>query len=135
MQAPFDTLMILDCCNAGLAAVTTQAEEALVDPEDQSPETVTRHRKELIGASSWGTNTGDRMSPALWNSLDNAIEEGFLSISTPSLVRRMNNWLVNQRDGMNSPAQAVHYILRRNDADKMILQLPAQGGARTDEHS
>lgn len=132
MQAKFDTLMILDCCNAGLAAASSQVGEALNDPE-QSPETVTNYRKELIGASSWGTDTKDRMSPALWNSLYNAIREGFLSISTPSLVRRMNNWLVTEIYGMYSPAQAVHYILKRNDSDKMILHLPQVQEATTEE--
>lgn len=123
MQAEFDTLMILDCCNAGLAAASSQEEEALNDP-GQPTETVTRYRKELIGASSWGTDTDDRMSPALLKSLDDARREGFSSISTPSLVRRMNNCLVREIGGTDSPAQAVHYILQRNNADKMILDLP-----------
>jgi hypothetical protein len=115
MKCPHDVLVILDCCDAGLAAACSQ------ERYDQGPPATTR--KELIGACGWGVDAGYHMSPAL----SKVIEEGFpraeSSMSTPTLIRRMNNLLAKKlKDGKTGqPTQGVHYLLQRNSEDKMIL--------------
>jgi hypothetical protein len=111
MEAQSDTLVILDCCEAGLAAVASQNEE----------NTPSEYRKELIGACGWDTSTRNHMSPGLCQILEDVfIKENRVDMSTFSLVRRLNNNLVKSK-GRKGPPQAVHYILRRNMKDKMVL--------------
>ena len=115
MNALCDTLVILDCCEAGMAAVTSQQPSGLSDEHRKR----INYRKELIGACGWRTSTGAHMSPALCATIKTSLEEEDSSISTSSLVRLMNNYLVSHMD--ESAPQAVHYILQRNSKDKMIL--------------
>ncbi|KAF3908512.1 hypothetical protein ABW21_db0205676 [Orbilia brochopaga] len=118
MSVPCDTLIILDCCEAGLAAINL----ARLELEDASD-----FRKEMIGACGWDTSTLNHMSPSLWQSLDDSVHEDFGSISTSSLVRRMNIRILRStdwdEDPDNKPPQAVHYVLQRNVGGKMILPL------------
>ena len=115
MDALCDTLVILDCCEAGMAAVTSQRQNGSSD-ENGKP---INYRKELIGACGWRTDTRAHMSPALCATIKASLEEEDSSISTSSLVRLMNNHLVSHID--EEAPQAVHYILQRNSKDKMIL--------------
>ena len=115
MKALCDTLVILDCCEAGMAAVTSQQPNGLSDEHGEP----INYRKELIGACGWRTSTGAHMSPALCDAIKTSLAQEDSSISTSSLVRLMNNYLVSHMD--ESAPQAVHYILRRNSKDKMIL--------------
>lgn len=130
MDAPCDTLVILDCCEAGLAAVTSQQASGLDDKQQNR----TSYRKELVGACGWGTETMKHMSLALCDAIKNGLEEEHSSISTSTFVRLMNNYLVTRL--REKPPQAVHYILQRNSKDKMILpRLPKSGKSRKDPQS
>ena len=130
MDAPCDTLVILDCCNAGMAAVTSQQPSGLNDMQENP----TDYRKELIGACGWGTDTFDHMCLALCNAIKTGLEKEHSSISTFTLVRLMNNYLVTRR--REKHPQAVHYILQRNSKDKMILpRLPKSGKGGKDPQS
>ncbi|KAF1951962.1 hypothetical protein CC80DRAFT_508321 [Byssothecium circinans] len=116
LKANSDTLIILDCCNAGLAAATSQKPEALNDLLRKYP---TERRKELIGACGWEIETGYHLAPALCTVLKNRLPTGGSDMSTFTLVRDMNNELVGKSKG--SAPQAVHYILQSNPNSKMIL--------------
>ena len=70
MSAPNDTLIILDCCNAGLAAATSQHLDALNKDESGS----NPYNKELIGACGWGTKTYDHLSGALCDVLKQRLQ-------------------------------------------------------------
>jgi hypothetical protein len=115
MKCPHDVLVILDCCDAGLAAACSQ------ERYDQGPPATTR--KELIGACGWGVDAGYHMSPALAEVIREHFPEPESSMSTPTLIRRMNESLVKEwKDGnKEQPTQGVHYLLQRNSEDKMIL--------------
>ncbi|EGX52649.1 hypothetical protein AOL_s00007g432 [Orbilia oligospora ATCC 24927] len=104
-----DTLAILDCCEAGAGATTTLAEEN---------EHVIKYRKELIGACGWRAETSYHMTPTLCSVLRRGLPEVQNSMSTSTLIRRMNNRMV--RIGKAAP-QAVHYLLKRNEIDKIVL--------------
>ena len=130
MDAPCDTLVILDCCDAGMAAVTSQRASGLNDKQQSR----TSYRKELIGACGWKTETKNHMSLALRDAIRTGLEEEHSSISTSTLVRLMNNFLVTRL--REKPPQAVHYILQRNSKDKMILpRLPESEESREDPQS
>ncbi|KAF3908542.1 hypothetical protein ABW21_db0206966 [Orbilia brochopaga] len=115
MNVQCDTLIILDCCEAGRAAIN------LAQKEDDR----CKFRKELTGACGWNATTGSHMSPSIWNSLRDSIAEDFDSISTSSLVRRMNSQLIRSSHWgrERSPPQAVHYVLQRHVGGKMVLPL------------
>ncbi|KAF3200873.1 hypothetical protein TWF679_000627 [Orbilia oligospora] len=104
-----DTLAILDCCDAGAGATTSLAEE---------DEHVIPYRKELIGACGWRAEAYFHMTPTLCSVLRRGLPEVRNSISTSTLVRRMNNRMV--RIGKAAP-QAVHYLLKRNEIGKIVL--------------
>ncbi|KAK4456766.1 hypothetical protein QBC42DRAFT_351021 [Cladorrhinum samala] len=120
MKAESDTLVILDCCCAGMATVTSQHPGALGD----NMATVSNFRKELIGACGWFVDTYSDMSKALCASLDRGLPNSSRTISTHTLVRLTNNRLVqlfNTRERGHEPPQAVHYLLQRNNKNKMVL--------------
>lgn len=120
MKAESDTLVILDCCCAGLATVTSQNPGAVGD----NMATVSNFRKELIGACGWFVDTYSDMSDALRSSLDRGLPNSSRTISTHTLVRLTNNRLVqlfNTRARGAEPPQAVHYLLQRNNKNKMVL--------------
>ena len=113
-----------------MAAVTSQQPSGLNDKQENP----TNYRKELIGACGWGTDTMNYMSLALCNAIKTGLEKEHSSISTFTLVRLMNNYLVTRL--RENPPQAVHYILQRNSKDKMILpRLPKSGKSRKDPQS
>lgn len=115
MESECDTLVILDCCNAGLASAMAQDGP---DPEHS-------FRKELLGACTWGNETDDRMSRALCKVLTEIIQADGVS----TLVRKMNNILVRgfvantkrHEDRQQVVPQAVHYVLGRTTAERIIL--------------
>jgi len=134
MAAKCHTLVILDCCNAGLAAINTQEDDGL-DEADNSEEDDAQdaddgkeqdydhqYRKELIGACAWGKSTRSRMSPAMCKVLKEGLPCADASMSTFTLARRMNNYLINWFDGSGSVPQAVHYVLRKTSATKLALK-------------
>ncbi|KAK3987540.1 hypothetical protein QBC44DRAFT_400226 [Cladorrhinum sp. PSN332] len=129
MKAECDTLVILDCCCAGLATVSSQHPGALGD----NMETVSNYRKELIGACGWFVDTYGDMSDALCSSLQRGLPNSNRTILTHTLVRLTNNRLVqlfNTRCRGEEPPQAVHYLLQRNNKNKMILPRFERGGGR-----
>lgn len=115
MESECDTLVIMDCCNAGLASAMAQ----------DGPDPGHNFRKELLGACSWGDETDDRMSQALCKVLAEIIQADGIS----TLVRKMNNILVRtfvedtkrNKDRRQAVPQAVHYVLGRTTADRIIL--------------
>ncbi|RVD90406.1 uncharacterized protein DFL_001372 [Arthrobotrys flagrans] len=125
MTAQKDVLIILDCCDAGLAATKSG---------EWNPDIKSQYRKELIGACGWNNTTCNMMSKAMISCLEDARKNKKRSISTTTLVLQMNNWLVSdlKRGDTHSPPQAVHYILQRartdiagSDVDKSkIMILP-----------
>ncbi|KAK4231624.1 hypothetical protein QBC38DRAFT_451255 [Podospora fimiseda] len=120
MSAESDTLIILDCCCAGLATISSQHPGGLGD----NMETVSNYRKELIGACGWLVDTYGDMSDALCSALQRGLPNWNRTISTHTLVRLTNNRLVqlfNTRQEGQEPPQAVHYLLQRNNKNKMIL--------------
>ncbi|KAF2803055.1 uncharacterized protein BDZ99DRAFT_526801 [Mytilinidion resinicola] len=127
MDAECDTLVILDCCNAGLAAVSSQNVHALDGGKKRNAkldeyEKENPYRKELIGACGWDIDTRNHMSSALFKVMKVEFPAPrFSTMSTPTLVRRMNYSLVQHIGERRSPPQAVHYILQRNGKDKMTL--------------
>lgn len=123
MHAKCDTLIILDCCDAGLAAVSAPQQGRWGSGGSIfSQEPVGRYRKELIGACSWGTTTQDRMSIAMCEALSSLKGGGTLSVAT--LVRYMNNELLRvwvDSDMEEHVPQAVHYLLARTMRNRIIL--------------
>ncbi|KAI7781670.1 hypothetical protein LA080_014436 [Diaporthe eres] len=115
MASQCDTLVVLDCCNAGLASAMAQ----------DGPDPEHNFRKELLGACTWGNETEDRMSQALCKVLSEIHQADGIS----TLVRKMNNILVRSfvantrrtRDREQVVPQAVHYVLRRTAAERIIL--------------
>ena len=129
MDASGDTLIILDCCEAGLAAAgAIHTEEAFENAGDEnntddsaSHQEVLLPRKELIGACGWGNETMNHMSPAMCKTL--SALKGRSSISTFTLVNSMNSRLVSDYKKERYVPQAVHYVLRdtRRPNDKDML--------------
>jgi hypothetical protein len=118
MSAGYDTLVILDCCEAGLAAAEVIRIEGAQQEQgggDDKPENSRGDnpapRKELIGACGWGNFTRSKMSPAMCNILKEELQPGS-SISTFTLVNFMNSDLVEKYKGDRNVSQAVHYMLR-----------------------
>lgn len=115
MDARGDTLIILDCCNAGLASALRLGDE------DQFHE----FRKELLAACTWGNEADGHMSEALCKVL-NSIGEDAHGIST--VVRKMNNILYEKfRGSKEHPenrliTQAAHYVLRRTRTEQIIIE-------------
>lgn len=140
MKARCDTLVILDCCDAGLAAVTDTMLRANLEPHIEGcPDLWSEFRKELLGACSWGNSTWDRMSPSLVKVLTTAEdlwrpprrgeegENGRRMISLSTLVRLMNielvrEWKQRRADSMEKFPQAVHYQLRRTRGEPIALE-------------
>jgi len=118
MRTCIDTLFILDCSDAGVAAVTPEEDE-----EDEEDEETPRNesRKELIGAGGWGLDTRDRMSQALCRALENELPAVGDDLSTHTLIRRMNNILYDWYAGDGTVRQAVHYLLKRTGRPKMVI--------------
>ncbi|POS71141.1 hypothetical protein DHEL01_v210465 [Diaporthe helianthi] len=115
MDAKVDTLIILDCCNAGLASALRLGDEN--DTHD--------FRKELLAACTWGNETYGHMSEALCNVLD-TIEGDAFGMST--VVRKMNSFLydkfrrLNQHPQNGLITQAAHYVLRRTRTEQIVLE-------------
>lgn len=121
MDADCDTLTILDCCDAGLAAVNDEYLYNLdfaTNPVDLRG----NFRKELLGACSWGNETFEHMSPSLVKVLTKARDLGLPGdvISVSTLVRMMNIDLAGT-EGVQVVPQAVHYNLRRTERDPIVL--------------
>jgi hypothetical protein len=122
IDAHCDTLVILDCCNAGLAAVEDLSGFGTDDLWHE-------YRKELVGACGWGLKTQNWMSPAMSEAMRD-IPNGAMSMST--IVRRMNNILAQRylrsrsggddEDYEDHVPQAVHFVLRRTERDRIILE-------------
>ncbi|EUC32005.1 hypothetical protein COCCADRAFT_6178 [Bipolaris zeicola 26-R-13] len=122
MMAECDTLVILDCCNAGLAAVTSTEDE---DDQDDGSDSEDIHnedndsadgrdnnadrknnstddanhleaRKELIGACGWGVGTTNHMSPAMCTVFEDHLRTPGSNMSTFRLVHEMNRILVRK---------------------------------------
>ncbi|KAK6503781.1 hypothetical protein TWF481_008787 [Arthrobotrys musiformis] len=106
-EAECDTLAILDCCDAGLAATCNTGNK-----------TSNNHRTEIIGACGWNTSTYHHMSPAMWTVLKSGLFYKQDSTPTSALVRKMNNKLVSI--GKHAP-QAVHYCLTPNNIGRIVL--------------
>ncbi len=115
MKANFDTLIILNCCNAGLAAVT----------ELERPD-IGRYRKELLGACAWKAATMGVMDVVMSLAIEAFLKREGDSVSISSLVRHINNVLALRIDitpGGQRITQAVHYVLQGND-EEIGLALP-----------
>ncbi|KAK6342424.1 hypothetical protein TWF718_007825 [Orbilia javanica] len=107
-QANCDTLVVLDCCDAGRGATRHLGNEVL-----------SSYRKEIIGACAWNISTVDHMSPTLWTVLNDGLLDTEDSMSTVTLVQRMNDSLVKINN--ERAPQAVHYHLGRRDIGCIIL--------------
>lgn len=119
MDAGCDTLTILDCCDAGLAAVSDRGlyrRDFATDPVDVRSD----FRKELLGACSWGNETADHMSASLVKVLTMAQELARAGdvVSVSTLVRMINIDLAGKTGVV---PQAVHYSLRRTGRDPILL--------------
>ncbi|KAK6330647.1 hypothetical protein TWF718_002844 [Orbilia javanica] len=119
LEAQKDVLVILDCCNAGMAATTMRRE---LDLNRRS-----QYRKELIGACSWRLATRNLMSKAMTSSLENTRSEGRRSISTLTLVSEMDQWLaIRMAEGNGQdPHQPLHSVIQTprhdNNRSNMII--------------
>lgn len=144
MRANCDTLVILDCCNAGLAAITDIMLNQNLDAEVMRgcPDPSSPYRKELLAACSWSNNTWDRMSPSLCKVLTEAEDlwkdaggqRRHISVST--LVRLMNNELAREHrvlcgGRLDEVPQAVHYVLRRSKRRPITLEKLVPAGNDT----
>lgn len=115
MDAPCNTLVILDCCHAGLASAMGRFEA-----KEDFP-----FRKELLAACTWGDKTQSRMSPALCDVLEKIFTDGDMSVWT--VVREMNEILVKKflenkkKNKKTEVPQAVHFVLRRTQRDRILL--------------
>jgi len=134
MRTDVDTLFILDCCDAGVAAVTPEEDQDDEDDEDdeedeedeENPEN--QSRKELIGAGGWGLDTRDRMSQALCRALGDELQNFGDDLSTHTLIRKMNIILYEWYAGDGTVRQAVHYLLKRTGRPKMVIPHLGHGG-------
>lgn len=145
IRARCDTLVILDSCDAGLAAVTDTMLSADLQPGTNGcPDLWNDFRKDLIATCSWGNSTThDRVSRSLAKVLTEAEdlwrpavnprgkgqEIGPRQISLGTLVRLMNVELVREqrrREGgtLIQFPQAVHYQLRRTSRKPIALERP-----------
>lgn len=115
MDATGDTLIILDCCNAGLASALRLGDENEFH----------NSRKELLAACTWGNKAYGDMSEALCEVLNN-IGEDALGMST--VVRKMNSVLYEKFRKSKEHrenrliTQAAHYVLRRTRTEQIILE-------------
>ncbi|KAF3936189.1 hypothetical protein ABW19_dt0203141 [Dactylella cylindrospora] len=108
MEAKHDTLIILDCSYAQLAATPDDSE---VKPSN--------FRKVLIYSThNLGTSTEDTMSKALCDSLRDAFGRG-ASLSTPDLVRGMIK--ISSKRRQLPPA--AHWFLQINDRGSISLPI------------
>lgn len=88
MDAPCDMVLILDCCDTGLASV--------VDTSATTPGTQERrskYRKELLGACTWGNEAVGRMSLVMCDVLMENANYPHPGMSVSTLARQMNNLL------------------------------------------
>ena len=131
-----DSLIILDCCSAGLAAATEQHMNKLTKEDFRfSP-----FKKELIGACGWTATTSDQMSSAMCEIMNKRVnkmnmklrkdvknEHGIRNMSTSTFVHAMNNLIMQKyvKNGLSTkeaPAQAVHYVLSRSRKGELFLE-------------
>ncbi|EPS45953.1 hypothetical protein H072_10 [Dactylellina haptotyla CBS 200.50] len=108
VDALTNILVILDCCNAGLAASTMN--------KMIQYGAISEYRKELIGACGWGNKTQDLMSEAMISCLNKHLgDEACMSISSTTLVTEMDNWLATKlrSKSKKNPAQAVYCLIQR----------------------
>ncbi|KAF3765779.1 hypothetical protein M406DRAFT_356050 [Cryphonectria parasitica EP155] len=143
IDAECDTLTILDCCGAGLAAVSNLEEvveqkskwQRLQRLQFQVEDGHEFHgtRNELIAASTWAESTPG-MASAMIEALEWNLEREGSMASAPTIIRNMNNILAAEyvsdwrRNAPYAMPQAVHYILRRTLRPKILLEFraPAQ---------
>ncbi|OAL17685.1 hypothetical protein AYO22_11400 [Fonsecaea multimorphosa] len=123
MDAQFDTLVILDCCDAGLAALSSRKDRKAQEKKYKEPADKEKmnYCKELVGACSWANTTENHMSPALCLALEHYKRPGN-SISMATLVRYMNDKLGDEYIKGNPVPQAVHYVLGPTKRRKIFLQ-------------
>lgn len=119
MRAPCNTLVILDCENAELAAV--------------APAPPTSFRKELIGAWCWGNKNRHHMSRSLARALWAAqqLDGNDRMVTTSTLVRMMNDNLADDPHNTNAQGkveerlnipQAVHHVLTKAEVRTLYLE-------------
>ncbi|KAI0596335.1 hypothetical protein F4775DRAFT_594387 [Biscogniauxia sp. FL1348] len=112
MRAACDTIVILDCQHASLAATSLRDNNQQVD----------NYRKEFIGANGWREEIGTHISPALIGILGSAFPPPTSSISTFDLVRRMNiRMLETEVENGQNPARCMHYLFQRNSLSEVSL--------------
>lgn len=110
-----DTLVILDCCEAGLATVRELSRDVMYYDDS--------FRKELIGACTWGTITQDRMSKALCQVLRERLMDRGDTISCSALICEMNDILARNEHEDEHVPQAVHFPLQRmQDGSSLSLE-------------
>lgn len=117
MDAHCDTLIILNCCHAGLAAVTADEDQGHIEP-------INRFRKELIGAGSWDSTTRGEMPNAMCEALDTFLKGPDHTISISTLVLRMNQQLFRSRMQSKKEerfSQPNHCLLARTERASITL--------------
>jgi len=124
--AKCDTLVILDCCDAGLATVRALTGDVL-DDDEQDEGSWLPFRKELIGACTWENKTADRMSGEMCNALRTLLlneAHPDARSSGHTLIREMNNLLAEHflQNDERYVAQAVHFLLRRTTRERILLE-------------
>ncbi len=93
MKAKCDVLVILDCCNAGV----------VVKPEDGA----VGYSKEVIAATSWGTETYNKLAPALCEALK-VWDKQSESRSAKSLFVGINTQLMAMRCDEREQTEEEH---------------------------
>ncbi|OAL33581.1 hypothetical protein AYO20_07088 [Fonsecaea nubica] len=133
LDAQNDTLVILDCCNAGLATVGRAWQGVEMGDYtakiQESDEKLNPYRKELIGACGWDVATANWMTRALLQSLEYQLRDKLHAVSMPTVVRDMNTILGDKfleaggghRDRKAFP-QTVHYLLDRTRRGRILLE-------------
>ncbi|KAJ4360870.1 uncharacterized protein N0V89_001437 [Didymosphaeria variabile] len=102
MESQSDTLVFLNCCDAGLAASSTKRD---TDPSS-------KYRKTLIAAGGWNTKVHHHFFDPLCNILSRIARTGE-SISTETLKDKINRELLPHIRNKGGPPQAIlHGFLR-----------------------
>ncbi|KIW77311.1 hypothetical protein Z517_09757 [Fonsecaea pedrosoi CBS 271.37] len=112
MDAKTHTIIILDCREAVLASVTSQEN----GKSSQKP----AYQKELIGACGWGLSTRNDMSEAMCTTFK-GLDKKDDTMSTITLVSRMNHHMVKSFGGVGTVPQAVRYLLGGSTVENIRL--------------
>ncbi|KAM7190683.1 hypothetical protein V8F33_009347 [Rhypophila sp. PSN 637] len=131
--AECDVLVILDCCNAGLARA--------IGLEDKHTHNL--HPKELITASDWGSTTEDRLAAALCEALPTWCHGQTTDRQATSLYKTLLRTMKDKRDAAlresDLAVQECSDSIKREEAslkrlNKKLLALEAKLDNETEKH-